>query len=126
MTTTFAEYLEATKSTVSVMDALKYLADCHPVWRDNIILQNITNGKVNPTASDITHITQAGLNHAITISKKSLKLSTNQQVQISAEVMMLTSAVDILNSVRLQIIQETLASLSDVAIIRRFAEGQII
>ena len=122
---TFQEYLDATKpNTADITDALSFAATCHPVFRNNAIVQDIINGK-GFTSADLAVITKTAVAHAVSIAKKSLTLPSTQQLSINAEVHVINGAIAYLNAVRLQMVQDAVTSLSEIDAVRRYSKGKL-
>jgi hypothetical protein len=124
---TFQQYIDAANlNTSDVMDALIFISTAHPIFRNNDTLQDFINGKYKEiTGADLSAITKTALSHAISISKKALTLAAAQQMAIAAEINVINAAIAYLNCIRLQIVQETVTSLSEIDAIRRYSQGEV-
>jgi len=126
-TPTFQEYLDSSKLNYDVVvDALTFIADAHPIFKNSLVLQDILNGKNKDiTGADLSSITKTALLHSMLISRKAMSLQPNQQLKIAAEISILNSAVSHINNIRLQLLQDTLSRLSEIEHLRRYSKGEI-
>lgn len=124
---TFKEFFAHSENyTKCVVEALSLMSTSHPVFRNNIVLQDIITGKNRGfTNADLLSIIKMAFEYSISISKKSVNQQLDKQLAINTEVHTINTAINYLNFIRFQQIQDSITNLSEVEYIRRYSKGKI-